>query len=354
MTVPRPGLRSGRPAPRFARLAEGGPQFSERLERGVLADALVTDASVADRGRAPGIVPVRHDLRVDRAVLPGPCRLLMAGQRVAVLLFTGDAVAVGDQFRALAEGDGPLVGHPRVGQPPAQGGGVQRLRPRGEGPFGLGQHPRRAAHRLHPAGDGHGGIAERDGPGGLDDRLHSRAAEAVDRDAGHGHRQPGEQHRHPCHIAVLLPRAVGVAEVDVVDPGRVQSRRAVHEGLDDMRGEVVGTGRGQHAAVFADGRADGVDDIDVPRAVDEHQASFRERRAASSAAVGAVGMCRARSHLGCEARAARGRCAGRLQGAQGGEFGGGGRSGDADPVGFLEVPAGGLVPDQPSLPGAAR
>ncbi len=190
----------------------------------------------------------------------------MAGQREHVLLLAGDAVFVGDQLGALAQGHRPLRGHPGIDHPPAQRGGEHLLMPRGEGPFGLAQHIGRAAHRLHAARDRDMRIAVRDGAGRLDNRLQAGTAQPVDGHSGDGHRQPGQQHRHPRDVAVVLARPVGVAEDDVVDPRRIEVRGALHQGPDHMRGQIVGPDGGQGAAVLADGGPYRIDDIDIPYA----------------------------------------------------------------------------------------
>ena len=43
--------------------------------------------------------------------------------------------------------------------------------------------------------------------------------------AGHRDRQPGEQHRHPADVAVVLAGLVGAAPDDVADRGRVEVGR---------------------------------------------------------------------------------------------------------------------------------
>ena len=54
-----------------------------------------------------------------------------------------------------------------------------------------GQHVRRPAHRLLPAGDDDLGVAEPDRPGGVGDRGQPGQADLVDRDGGHPPRDPG-------------------------------------------------------------------------------------------------------------------------------------------------------------------
>lgn len=234
--------------------AERGLQLGEGLHGRGVADAFVA-GELHSR--------VTDDLVVVEPLRPGLGGLAVAGEGEGVLLLAGDAVLVGDQLRALAERDRPLGGHARVRHAPAEGGRVELLVAGREGPLGLLQHPGRAGHRLDAAGDRDRGVAEGDGAGGLDDGLEARAAQPVDGDTGDGHREPGEQHGHPRHVAVVLAGAVGVAEVDVVDPRRVERGRAVDERPDHVRREVVRAHRGEGAPELPDRGADGLDDVDV-------------------------------------------------------------------------------------------
>ena len=68
----------------------------------------------------------------------------------------------------------------------------------------------------------------------------------------------GEQRRHPRHVAVVLARLVGRAEVDVGDPLGVDAA-ALDHGPDRVGGEVVGADRGERATVGADRSSDRVD-----------------------------------------------------------------------------------------------
>ncbi len=72
--------------------------------------------------------------------------------------------------------------------------------------------------------------------------------------------KPGQQGRHPGHVAVLLAGAVGVAEDHLLDRLRVQPGRAVADGAEDDGAEVVGAYAGQPAAELAERGADGVVD----------------------------------------------------------------------------------------------
>ena len=179
-------------------------------------------------------------------------RALVAAQAEGVLVLAADPVALGYVLAGLAHrlGRDPELGHPRVDHPPAEGGVVHRLRAAGEAALGLLDHPRRPAHRLDPAGQVEVALAELDRAGGGVDRLQARGAEAVDGRTGNARRQPGEQRRHPRHVAVVLARLVGGAEVDVGDPLRVDPA-ALDRGADRVGGEVVGPQAGERAAVGA-------------------------------------------------------------------------------------------------------
>ena len=189
-------------------LAEGGPQLGELLHRRVGPDALV--ARQLDVGQRDHVVVVE-------AGLPGGVRALVALDGERVLLLARDLVAVGEDLGRLAQGDRPLLGHVRVDHPPPERRGVQRLVAGGEALGRLEQHPRCAAHRLHPADHGQRGVAGLDRAAGLDRRLQAAAAQAVDGHARHGGGQAGQQDGHARDVAVLLAGAVGVAEEDVVD-----------------------------------------------------------------------------------------------------------------------------------------
>ena len=100
---------------------------------------------------------------------------------------------------------------------------------------------------------------------GGDDRGETRCAQAVDRDAGDLLRQPGEERGHAGDVAVVLPRLVRSAEVDVLDlAGR--HTRALDRFADDQGGQIVRPLAGESASVAADGRPDGGEDDGVGHA----------------------------------------------------------------------------------------
>ncbi len=88
--------------------------------------------------------------------------------------------------------------------------------PLGKPSAGLGMRPRRAGHRLHAAGHHHVGLAQRimRAPWMIASSPlpHSRLTVAAGTDVG----QPGQQHRHARHVAVVLAGLVGAAEVHLV------------------------------------------------------------------------------------------------------------------------------------------
>ena len=190
----------------------------------------------------------RDDEVVVEARLPGGVGELVRAGGELVLPLPRDREPLGQQLVGLAERDRPLRRHPLVDQPPAQ-----RRRDRGdvagrERPRRLGQHPRRPGHRLHAAGEHHVGVARLDGAGGHHRGVQRRAAEPVDGRRRHRDRQPGQQHRHPADVAVVLAGLVGAAPDHVADRGRVQARRLGQHRGQRGRGQVVGAHPGQRAA----------------------------------------------------------------------------------------------------------
>ena len=151
--------------------AERRLEAGQRLGRGVGADALVA-----------GQLVERDDQVVVEPGLPRRVRQGVRPRRELVLPLAGDREPVGEHLVGLAERDRPLGRHPLVDQPPAQ-----RRRDRGDvagrvGARRLGQHPRRAGHRLDPTGQDDVGVAGLDRARRLHRRIERRAAEPVDGD----------------------------------------------------------------------------------------------------------------------------------------------------------------------------
>jgi hypothetical protein len=234
-------------------LLEGGLELGQRLGARVGARDLVgLEVAVA---RLDG-----HE--VERQALARLGRELLGAQAPRVGLLARDPVQHRDLLGRLAEADGRLAAvdllHLRVDEPPAERGvgDVGGRRPRARA---LGQDHRRAGHRLHAAGDDDVGLAGADLLGRRGDRLQAARAQAVDGVAGDLLREPGEQRGHARDVAVVLAGLVGGAEDHLVD-GVVGDARAVERGAEHERGEVVGAGVGQRAAIAPEGRADAADE----------------------------------------------------------------------------------------------
>jgi hypothetical protein len=117
-------------------------------------------------------------------------------------------------------------------------------------------------HVLDAAGDLHVLATRRDALGGLIDRLQTRAAVAVDRDAAHLDRQSRDERRHAGHVVALFFFLLDAAPLDVLD-GRARHADAVEQGLHQVGAQIVGADIAIHAFFGvspADGRADGIDD----------------------------------------------------------------------------------------------
>ncbi len=235
-----------------AALGERGLELGELLERGVTADVLVT-LELGARNRDDPLV-------VEPAI---PCggSALMAAERKRVLRLTGDRVQARELLGACPERDRPLLGHPRVDHPPAEGRGPQLLVLARERALGLQHHPRCAAHRLDAADDDDRGVAGLDRAARLGRGFEARRAQAVDRGPGHARRQPIQQPGHPGDVAVVLAGLVGVAEQDVVDPLRIEPRRAVEQRADGMRAEVVRPHGRETSAIAPEWSSDRIDNV---------------------------------------------------------------------------------------------
>ena len=139
-------------------------------------------------------------------------------------------------------------------------------------------------------------------PGG----LHRRRAVAGDRRAGH----LVEAHQHvddPRHVVAGLAARQPAAEVVVVDRLRVQLGDLGQRGLDDRRGQVVGTELGERALVgAADGGAGGGDDDGFRHApsLDENTVPPGCGRRHASARLRALSACRTRARDVGQERAA--------------------------------------------------
>jgi hypothetical protein len=176
----------------------------------------------------------------------------VALERERVLVLARDPVALGHVLARLAHGlEREHLLHPGIREAPAE----RRVPGRPVTVLGLRRHERRSRHGFDPAGDEEFPVPGTDRVRGADHGGETRRAEAVDRDAGDALRQPSEESAHAGDVAVVLPRLVGGAEVDVFDRGGIDAR-ALDGFPDDERREVVGALPRERAAVAPDGRSD--------------------------------------------------------------------------------------------------
>ncbi len=122
--------------------------------------------------------------------------------------------------------DLPLVGHLFGGKAHAVGDAeVFLFRENGRVHRRLVAHDlRHDAHRLGTGGDHHVGQAKANLVGGIGHGLHPGGAKAVDGDARHSDRQPGQQKADTGDVHALLGFRHGAADDDIADQCRVDAR----------------------------------------------------------------------------------------------------------------------------------
>jgi hypothetical protein len=159
-----------------------------------------------------------HDLVVEAAGVGRGDRTPVRFERERVLVFAGDAEALGDVLGRLAHRLGRVaLREARVDEAPADRGVNELGVAAREAALRLQHHERGARHRLHASGQHEVGLAEPDLAGALHDRLEAGCAQAVHRRARDLLRQSGDERGHPRDVAVVLARLVGAAHVDLVD-----------------------------------------------------------------------------------------------------------------------------------------
>ncbi len=163
-----------------------------------------------------------HDFFGEHTGFDSRFRPLLAAQGERILVLAGNTEIVGDILRGLRHRiDAVLLLQFTVHETPAERGVVDfRVTPEGRGLF---RHDeRRARHRLHAAGNRQLDTAGSDRVRSIADRVHPRAAQAIDGCRRNGGRQAGEQCRHACDIAIVFTGLVGTTVDDVVDSGGVE------------------------------------------------------------------------------------------------------------------------------------
>jgi hypothetical protein len=121
------------------------------------------------------------------------------------------------------------------------------------------------AHVLDAAGDGHVVGAERDAAGGGGHGGHRAGAHAVDRVAGHGLRQAGQQGGGPAEGQALVADLRRGGDRHLVDAVGGQRRVPAQQFADAAHDQVVGARLGVDAlrACLAEGGAYAVDEDDL-------------------------------------------------------------------------------------------
>ena len=228
---------------------EGGLEPGKGLHRGVRPRMLVG----VEGARLSAVRNLdRNDLIGESTGVARRLPALLGGQCEGVLVLARDAALLDDVLGRLAHRVGVVgIGQARVGEAPAEGGVVQRLLAAREGRRRLGHHERCAGHRFDAAGDEDRAVAVGDGVRGADDRLHARAAQAVDGLASDADRHPGKQRGHAADVAVVLAGLVSRAQDHVVDVSGIDAR-PLDQGSNDVRGEVVRPYLLQRTAVAAE------------------------------------------------------------------------------------------------------
>ena len=168
---------------------------------------------------------------------PGPD----GGERVLIL--ARDVIIDRDVVAGFRHGiDAILLFHQRIDKTPPNGGVIDLGVARKRG-LGLRHHKWRTAHAFDATGNHNVGFAGLDGAGSGDHGIHARSAETVDRRAGYGYRQAGEEQRHARDIPVIFARLVGAAKDHVADRFPVDGSVSLHQCPKRYSAQIVRTDR---------------------------------------------------------------------------------------------------------------
>jgi hypothetical protein len=157
----------------------------------------------------------------------------------SVLGFARNSVLLGEDLRTFTKRNCSLGGHRRIHHSPAKSRRVQFGVSAWQHFFSLRQDPRRTAHRLNAARDGHVRVADFQRSTDLDHRFHSRSAQSIDRCTGHRDREAGQQDRHARDVAIVLPGTVRITENDVVDSSGIKFPMSIEKRSKRPGREIV-------------------------------------------------------------------------------------------------------------------
>ena len=238
-----------------------GGQLGELIDAGTGARVLV----FADRQRrllaALGHLH-RQDFLFEETVHAGVFVAALGLGRVGVRLLAADAQIGGHVLGGFRHGvAAELLEDLGVGEARADGG-IEHRHAAAVGAFRLGHHERGAAHGFDAAGDHQLAFIDGDHARRVQGGGQAGTAQAVDGEAGHGFRQPGQQRRVAGHVAGVFAGLVGVAGDHVLDQGGVEGVTG-DQGADDVGEQVVRTDRRKGAGVATEGGAQTVVDVGV-------------------------------------------------------------------------------------------
>ena len=208
------------------------PDLDDGLERGIRADAFIPiDGDLAHDDRAGRLVDGthdrlhRHDLVVELPFGLRGGRPQLAANAVLILQLLGDVVALGHRLGSLQHRP---VQRRLVLENPGVGSHVS---------VGFVLH---AGNALETAGDHDRCTLGHDALGGQRDGLQSRAAEAIDAQAGGRHGKPGAKRNRASDVAAGRALAEGRAHDHILDLGRVNAgacHRVLH-GVSAQSGAI--------------------------------------------------------------------------------------------------------------------
>ena len=157
--------------------AERRTQPRQRFDAGLRADMLI----VLYHPRLTFALGNGHrdDLLGEAAAVARRRRQRVAARGKAVLRLAIDIKLLGDVFSGLGHRVGAVLLLQQLIDKAPTDGGVVDFGIAAKGAVGLGQHHRRARHRLYPAGNGELHLTRLDRPRGAADSVHPGAAQAV-------------------------------------------------------------------------------------------------------------------------------------------------------------------------------
>ncbi len=205
-------------------------QLAQGFDRGLRADHLVI---VVEEAGAAGVMAFQPDDLLGKTSFHG-CRV-------------GTAVGAGGKLVLLLTADAVQLAEHLGGQPHHAGGFRHRLGHAGVEVDAVAH--RHVTHVLDAANDEDIPITYLNGARGIMQRLHTRAAQAVDGNRPHLLRNAGQQRGVAGDVEALLQGLLHAAPVDILDLVRVEVGVAQQDGFHQVRGQVFCTHVAEGAAL---------------------------------------------------------------------------------------------------------